>query len=99
MAKEEEWEELKGMPLWMPEETGEAIQGTIVKIEDDEERGRQYTIRTDKGEIRLPSHKVLQNRLSDCKIDDDIKAVYQGEQPPSKRGYSPTRMYDVFKKR
>jgi hypothetical protein len=46
--------------------------------------------------IITPSHKVLQNRLSDAKIGTFIKIVYLGLEKSKIKGYNAMAMYDVF---
>jgi len=97
MAKDE-WEKIE-TEMWLPEHKDEVITGEITKI-DQGLYGLSYSIKVESGkEIRLPSHKVLQGRLSTCKIGDEIKVVYKGEEAPKVKGQNPMRMYEVFRKK
>jgi len=53
-------------------------------------------IDTDSHIIRMPSHKVLQARLSQCKEGDLVKVTFKGSQVGQK-GHNPTMIYKVEK--
>lgn len=96
---EEKWLEQKGESnLWLPEKEGENIQGVITSI-TQQQYGLQVVIEDkEHKQLTLPSHKVLQNRLKDCKVGDLIKVIYEREELPKVRGQNPTRIYKVLKK-
>lgn len=96
----EEWEKQEGANIWLPEEKGDELRGEVVKVNLEGTYGPQWTIRQeDDEEIRTPSHKVLQNRMSSVKVGSTVKIVYLDELPPKVRGQNPTKMYEVFVKK
>jgi len=97
-----EWQPVESnRNFWNPEKEGEELIGKITEIADGM-YGKRFTIETKKDGkeemIAMPSHKVLQSRLSMCAIGDEVKIVFTGTQPPKVRGENPTKLYDVFKK-
>lgn len=95
---ENEWKEIEDSNFWNPEKEGEEIEGIIISIQN-EEFGIKVTLETkDKKNIILPSHKVLQNRLSNCKAGDVIKVIFKGKELPKIKGHNPTNIYKVFVK-
>jgi hypothetical protein len=95
-----EWQkvESEGSEFWKPDVVGESIEGVLEGIEVGT-YGKEYTIKLLNGEcVKTPSHKVLQNRMSDGKFEvgDEVKIVYDGELPPKVRGDNPTRLYTVL---
>lgn len=97
-----EWKLIEGnRNFWNPEKAGEEIIGKIVEIAEGT-YGKRYTISTIKEgkeeEIVMPSHKVLQGRLSVCAVGDEVKIIYKGEQPPKTRSENPTKLYEVYRK-
>lgn len=92
-----EWEKQEGTSgMWMPENVGDTLVGEVVSVTEGA-FGMNYSIKGEGGiEILTPSHKVLQVRLSKVKVGDVVKLVYTGTEPPSVKGHSPTRLYDVY---
>ena len=91
------WVKQKDLNLWQPKEEGEEIEGQIISVTESKFGGFQYGIKKEDGtSVMTPSHKVLQNRLSDAKTGTMVKIVYLGLEKPKIKGYSPTAMYDVF---
>jgi len=88
--------ERKGNEMWFSETEGETIQGEIINIDKNADYGTSYTLKAGEEIKRLPQHKVLQNRLEGTKIGDTVKVIYVGEEPPTKKGNNPTKMYRVF---
>lgn len=89
------WEEIGGnMDFWHPQEEGDELVGVIVG-EVDGKYGKQHIIEcsADKKDYLTPSHAVLQNRLSRCRVGDVVRLVYKGVIPDSR-----TRLYAVFKR-
>jgi len=91
-----EWKKVEN-EMWMPETDGETIIGTL-KDKTEGNYGPQWIIETNKGEIRTPSHKVLQNRLNRVEIGKEVKIVYVGEEKPKEGHDSPTKIYEVYTK-
>ena len=90
-----EWEKQIGAAIWLPEKEQDELQGEVIEVLEGM-YGNQYLIKAADGEIKTPSHKVLQYRLAKAKIGDKVKIVYVGEEPPAIKGQNPTKMYDVF---
>jgi len=94
----EGWQEVPDN-FWSPEKEGESVEGVIVNIQK-EEFGLRTTIETaDKKQVILPSHKVLQSRLSSCKVGDMIKVIFEKKELPKIKGHNPTNIYKVLTKK
>jgi hypothetical protein len=98
-----EWEAVEGNKnFWNPEKEGEQVIGKIAEIADGM-YGKRYTIQqTIDGKeelLTLPSHKVLQGRLSACALGETVKIVYKGTQPPKTRSEQPMKLYEVFREK
>ena len=94
------WEEVKGESnVWLPTKPNESVEGRIKSMIQGN-YGLQTTIEDkEKKAITLPSHKVLQNRLANCKVGDMIKVIYEKDELPKVRGQNPTRIYKVLTKK
>jgi len=82
--------------FWNPEKVGEAVEGIIDGIAQTTEWGKRYVLATEEGEVTLPLHKVLQNRLEGTKVGDKVKVEFVGEELPKIKGHKPTRLYKVY---
>jgi hypothetical protein len=92
----DEWEEQEGNQYWKPTEKGEEIQGEIVGVREST-YGSVYDIKQQNGEvITTSSYKALLARLSQVKIGDEVKIVYDGEDLPKQKGYKPTKLFKVY---
>ncbi len=97
MTEEKEYDEIEGVEFWQPEKEGDEIVGKIKEFFDGT-YGKQAVIeQADGKELTTPSHKVLQTRLVKLNVGDEIKIQYRGEEPATKKGNNPTKMYKVFK--
>lgn len=94
----EEFEKLEGAGIWLPDKEEDVLQGEVTKISEGL-YGLQHTVKSEAGEFRTPSHKVLQARLQEVKVGDYIKIVYKGSIPPKVRGQNPTEMYEAFRRK
>ena len=81
--------------FWKPDGVGEEIEGEVIYVDKDD-FGLVVRIKSGNDEVTLPSHKVLQNRLSAVKVRDFVKIQYTGEELPKIKGNNPTKMYDVW---
>lgn len=96
---DEEWLEQKGVSnFWKADKIGDSITGKVHEIKQGT-YGMQVTLENEAGLFTLPSHKVLQNRLQDCKVGDFVKVIYEKEELPKVRGQNATRIYKVLKKK
>lgn len=95
---EEKWNEMKGESnIWIPKKEGDDVIGVIISM-TQQQYGIQVTIEDkEHKQIILPSHKVLQSRIKDCKVGDLIKVEYIKEELPKVRGQNPTKIYKVYK--
>ena len=95
----DEWEEIKSEgSFWNPTKEEEEIEGVITDIQDTQ-YGLQVKLKNETSEITTPSHKVLQNRLVDCKLGDYIKIIFIKEELPTVKGRNGTKIYKVLKKK
>ncbi len=61
---------------WNPDKEGESVEGTYIHSTERKSQfgmQRTYYIETPQGELGLPSHTVLNNGLSRCKVGDYVK--------------------------
>ena len=61
--------------------------------------GLKVTIEKEQKSILLPSDKVLQNRLQNCKVGDLIKVIFEKKELPKVKGHNPTFIYKVLTKK
>ena len=88
---------IEGLPIWLPENTGDKLEGEVLDLDSTGAYGLQATIKTEKGELTTPAHKWLQNCLRRVKTGERIEIIFTGEEPPKVKGQSPTKKYDVFR--
>lgn len=92
------WEEVKESNFWTPEKEGDSVEGVITIMEQDN-FGLKVTIEQPGNKsIVLPSHKVLQMRLKNCKVGEQIKVIFERTELPKIKGHNPTKIYKVLKK-
>ena len=92
------YEKQEGAGIWIPEKEGEILAGEITEKDKEGLYGTQYTIKKSNGEeIKTPSHKVLQARMSKISPGDQVKLVFINEVPPAVKGQKPTKIYEVYK--
>jgi len=92
------WEEVADSNYWNPEKEGDEVEGVITSINKDD-FGLKVTIENKGKAIVLPSHKVLQNRLQNCKVGDMIKVIFEKKELPKIKGHNPTNIYKVLTKK
>jgi hypothetical protein len=92
------WEEVADSNYWNPEKEGEEVEGIITSINKDD-FGLKVAIENKGKSIVLPSHKVLQNRLQNCKVGDMIKVIFEKKELPKVKGHNPTNIYKVLTKK
>lgn len=90
------WKEIttSELKVWKPQEDNEAIEGVLKSYVEHEQYGRQYKLDVDGEEISMPSHRILQDKLSQIELNNIVKIVYVGTKP-SKQGQK-MRLYNVF---
>jgi len=92
------WEEVADSNYWNPVIEGESVEGIITLVNKDD-FGLKVTIENKGKAIVLPSHKVLQNRLQNCKVGDMIKVIFEKKELPKIKGHNPTNIYKVLTKK
>jgi len=92
------WEEVADSNYWNPEKEGDEVEGVITSINKDD-FGLKVTIENKGKAIVLPSHKVLQSRLQNCKVGDMIKVIFEKKELPKIKGHNPTNIYKVLTKK
>jgi hypothetical protein len=96
----DEWIEVKGESnIWLPTKEGDSIEGIIISMIQSTYGLSVIIEDKDHKQILMPSHKVLQSRLSYCKVGDIVKVIYEKEELPKIRGQNPTRIYKVLTKK
>lgn len=93
-----EWkEQTTDFNVWKPTVEQEELKGFLKEVKDSGDFGKQYLImKSETEEIWTPSHKVLQNRMINAKVGDEVKIVYEGEELPTVKGNNKTKMYKVY---
>ena len=87
------------MNIWLPKTINEELIGQVIEVKELGKYGRQLLIKDERigKDMTTPSHKVLQARLANIKLNDLVKIIYDGEQPARVRGENPIKMYRVFR--
>jgi hypothetical protein len=112
MVNMDDYEEQEGSggEYWKPEEINEALEGKIIDYQssstfidqnsgEEKEAGPIWTIQLEDGSIKkTPTHKMLQNKMEDMKIDDEVLIVFTESKPIPGRE-SEMKVYRVFKKK
>ena len=92
---ETKWEEQTGSGMWMPENPGDSLEGTVIDVKEGT-YGNQYVIKkADNEEVLTPSHKVLQNRMGMAVKGTTVRITYVKSELPTVKGNHPTRIYKV----
>lgn len=84
--------------IWMPQESGDTLRGTVKKISEGiygiyaqiEELGSGENVQT-------PAHKILQTRIEKLNPGDFVKIVYKGE--TKTQGGRNVNDYQVFRRK
>lgn len=93
-----EWEELPGSSdIWQPKNKGEFIEGSVKEVRDTQYGKQIVILSANNQEFTTPSHKVLQARLSNVKVNEVVKIVFEGQDLPKVKGQSGTMLYKVFR--
>jgi hypothetical protein len=91
----EQFEERTGGVFWKPQNEGDQIEGTLLKVRagqyDD-----VYDIDTKDGMQTVPSSAVLKNRISAADEGKYIVIKFDGLQQSKIKGRNPTRLFKVF---
>lgn len=83
--------------IWLPEESGEVLEGEIIEI-GDMTWGLAAIVKMKSGEtIQTPAHKLLQSRLKKLDHGDYIRIVYKGTMRT--KGGRKAEDYSVYKRR
>ena len=95
-----EWQEVSGNSgMWTPKNKGDFIQGMVIEVREGQ-YGKQITVKDANNVTYLtPSHKALQSRIADIKVNDIIKIEFQGQDLPKVKGQMGTMLYKVFKQK
>jgi hypothetical protein len=77
---------------------GDEIVGLFVNKQEDvgENHSKLYTLETDKGNVSVWGTSVLDIRLANVKIGEEVKIVYLGSVPSEKRKGKNYHNFDVF---
>ena len=96
--KKVEWVEITGdSEIWHPEEKGESIEGIVKEIRQGQYGLQIILLSKDNKEHITPSHKVLQSRLSNVKVNEVIKIIFEGKELPKTKGQKETMLYKVLR--
>jgi len=94
---ERDGEEKEKEIFWSPTAIGESIQGIYIEKEEDvgKYRSNLYTLRTDKGEVKVWGSTVLDDLMKKVPFGHEVQIIFQGTQP-SKKGKNPWKDYKVL---
>ena len=93
------WEEVGGSSgMWMPVKVGDSVEGVIVELKQGLYGVQAVLKLVDNSLLTTPSHKVLQARLANCKIGDEVKISFEKEELPTIKGRQGTKIYKLLKK-
>ena len=93
------WEEVKGETSFWSPQVNDEIEGIIISMIQGTYGIETVIENKEHKQITLPSHKVLQARLSNCKVGDLIKVIYEKEELPKVKGQHGTKIYKVLTKK
>jgi len=100
---ESKWEKQEDTKFWKPSNVGDTLEGDVIAettFEFKDGSARSFLIKTENGnEIYTPTNIVLVRRLEKIKVGDHIAIVFVQEEPPSVKGHSPTKIFDVYKRK
>jgi len=91
----EQWEERTGGVFWKPQNDGDSIEGTLIKVRSGQ-YGDVYDLETHSGVQTVPSSAVLANRLSASDEGKFIRITFDGLQQSKIKGRNPTKLFKVF---
>lgn len=91
----EEFEERTGGKFWKPENEGDSIEGTLVKVRQGQ-YGDVYDMETAAGTQTVPSSAVLANRVTAGDEGKYVRIVFDGLLQSKIKGRNPTRLFKVF---
>jgi len=93
------WEEHKGMEMVEWETKGQEIIGKLIEIKTDigENQSNIYVIEKEDGKkIGIWESGFLKIPMSDVKVGNKIKIIYEGLGKPKQKGFNPPRLFKVF---
>ena len=91
----DQFKERTGGTFWKPQNEGDSIEGTLVKVRKGQ-YGDVYDIETKDGLQTVPSSAVLANRVSSSDEGKYVRLVYDGQQQSKIKGRNPTKLFKVF---
>jgi hypothetical protein len=95
-----EWEEIGQLKIWKPAKENEVLEGKVASVKEQSSFGKSWTIVDAEGEeVQTPAHKVLQNRMENCKVGDHVRITFLGTEAAKVRGQSPMAIYKVERRK
>ena len=94
-----EWKKVEMADVWDFEEEGKAtLTGVFMSVESDvgPNNSKLYTILTDGGEFCVWGSTVLDTRLKNLVLGEEVKIVYTGREKSKTAGRAPYKKFDVF---
>ena len=91
----EEWQERTGGVFWKPQNEGDYVEGTLIKVRAGQ-YGDVYDLETKEGVQTVPSSAVLANRLGVADEGKYIRIQFDGLQQSKIKGRNPTKLFKVF---
>ena len=94
------WKEATGKhPIWEYKKDGDEIMGLLVEIKKEvgPNSSMLYTVEKKGGEkFGIWGSTVLDMRMSDVMVGEEVKITYKGTQPSKTKGRSPVKIFKVL---
>lgn len=87
MGEQKTFDEIVSNPMWKPEKEGDSIEGEVIEFTKGLYSDRQPSIKAPSGDLfAIPSHTVLENKMTVIEVGDYVKITYLGEVEGKKGG-------------
>lgn len=94
---EQGWEKVEMNPTWDYENQPEFV-GTYIASQSDvgPNHSNMYDFSTPEGNVGVWGNTILDNRLKNCNVGDEVKIVYLGKEESKKTKGRSYHNFDVF---
>lgn len=100
MAKKEEWQDAGKSSIWdyKAEGKGAVLQGIFVKVETDvgPNKSNLYTFDVEGEKIQMWGSTLMDIRLSNIEVGEEVKITYLGEEKSDKRAGANYHNFEVL---
>lgn len=97
MKKNDDWEKVENLPSWDFEENKELV-GKFLGVEEGvgPNNSMLYTFDTDEGKVSVWGSTVLDIRLKNVEIGEEVKIVYLGKEKSEQRKGATYKNFEVY---